>query len=355
MLHAVIMAGGSGTRFWPLSRRLSPKQFLTLGRNRSLIQSVFDRCQPMISAERFWVVTNQQLTTTTQQHLPEIPEAQIIAEPCGRNTAPCIGLAAMLIEAVDPDATMLVMPADHVIQDHQEFQNAISTAEEALQENPEQLVLFGIPPVSPETGYGYIEVSKSDSQPLHQVVGFREKPDLETAQHYLQQGRFLWNSGIFIWRASTILAAIRTHQPEIGRLLDELRSQIGTGNWNEALQQTFPLMPSVSIDYAVLEHEKKLSVVEAKFDWDDVGSWEAMSRLNPQDEVRNTAVGQTCIVDSNDCIIHSSGEQVVTLLGMQNCIVVHTPDATLVADRSDQNAIRELVKRLEEQGYDRVL
>ncbi|TWT58703.1 Alginate biosynthesis protein AlgA [Thalassoglobus neptunius] len=355
MLHAVIMAGGSGTRFWPLSRRLSPKQFLTLGRKRSLIQSVYDRCHPMIASERFWVVTNQQLTSTTQEHLPRIPVSQIIAEPCGRNTAPCIGLAALLIEAADPEATMVVMPADHVIQDYQKFQNAIAMAEEALENSPEELILFGIPPVSPETGYGYIEVSKSDSQQLHQVVGFREKPDLETAKSYVEQGRFLWNSGIFVWRASTILSAIRTHQPEIGRYLDELRSHIGTEQWNEALQKTFPLMPSVSIDYAVLEHEMKLSVVEAKFDWDDVGSWEAMSRLNPQDEAGNTSIGRTCVVDSNDCIIHSSGEQVVTLLGMENCIVVHTLDATLVADRSDQNAIRELVKRLEEQGYDRVL
>ena len=355
MLHAVIMAGGSGTRFWPLSRVAEPKQFLSLGRNRSLIQSVLDRCQPMIPPEQFWVVTGESLADLTMNHLPELPDSQIIAEPCQRNTAPCIGLAAMMIASQDPEALMLVMPADHLIDPHEEFQNSIATAVQVIESDPKKLVLFGIRPNEPATGFGYIEQGENFSNGVFRVESFREKPDLETAQNYLDTGRFFWNSGIFLWKAQTILDCLQRHQPEIGERLEHLRHHLGTPNWEKNLADEFSQMPSISIDYAVLEKETEIAVVEATFDWDDVGTWESMSRLNPTDSNGNTVIGPGCLVDSNRNIVYSDSNHVVTLVGIENCIVVHTDDATLVAYRNDEGAVRKLVEALREQGYDGVL
>lgn len=355
MLHAVIMAGGSGTRFWPLSRQGLPKQFLTLSGERSLIQSAFDRCQPTIPDERFWVVTNESMIDTTAEHLPGLPPAHLLAEPCARNTAPCVGLAAMLLAAEDPDAIMLVMPADHIISPVEEFQDAVKTAVDVVTEDPERLVLFGVPPTTPATGFGYIERKTELQSGVFEVASFREKPDRETAEEYIRQGTFYWNCGIFVWKAQTILDELEKHQPDITTHLNKLRESISSPRWNETLAETFPHMPPISIDYAVLEQSEKITVVEAPFGWDDVGSWEAMSRLHPPDKADNTIVGPACLVDSKDCIVRSVDGHVVTLLGMENCIVVHTPDATLVADRSDENAVRKLVATLKEQGYDSVL
>ncbi len=355
MLHAVIMAGGSGTRFWPLSRQALPKQFLTLSGERSLIQSAFDRCQPNIPGERFWVVTNASMISTTISHLPGVPSSHLLAEPCARNTAPCVGLAAMLLAAEDPDAIMLVMPADHIIAPIEKFQAAVQAAVDVVEEDPERLVLFGVPPTSPATGFGYIERQKELKPGVFEVASFREKPDQKTAEEYIRQGTFYWNCGIFVWKAQTILDELEKHQPDISKQLNRLCEVISTPDWDDTLADTFPHMPSISIDYAVLEQSSKIAMVEAPFDWDDVGSWEAMSRLHSSDDASNTIVGPACLVDSKDCIVRSVNGHVVTLLGMENCIVVHTPDATLVADRSDENAVRKLVATLKEQGYDNVL
>lgn len=359
MLHAVIMAGGSGTRFWPLSRRRLPKQFLTLQGERSLIQSTFDRCQPEIPAERFWVVTNASMVGTTAEHLPEIPPAQLLPEPCARNTAPCVGLAAHLLVAQNPDAIMLVMPADHVIAPTDVFRAAVQRAAAIVEEHPEQLVLFGVPPTYPATGFGYIErgseLTNNATSGAFNVAAFHEKPELARAEEYLQQGRFYWNCGIFVWKATTILAELAKHQPQLTDCLQQIPPDVASAEFANKLQQQFPLMPSISIDHAVLEHAERISVIEAPFQWDDVGSWEALSRLQPPDAAGNTIVGKACVVESRDCIVRSAGEHVVSLLGMEHCIVVQTPEATLVADRRDENAIRRLVAALEAQGYDHLL
>lgn len=355
MLHAVIMAGGSGTRFWPLSRQDLPKQFLKISSDRSLIQAAYDRCQPLIPGERFWVVTNQSMIATSAEHLPEVPATHLLPEPCARNTAPCVGLAALLLVAEDPDAIMLVMPADHVISPQEKFQAAVRTAVDVVQQDPERLVLFGVPPTSPATGFGYIERGEQLTDHVFEVAAFREKPDRETAADYLRQQKFYWNCGIFVWKAQTILDELRKHQPDIALQLDRLQAAIGTSAWESVFADAFPQMTSISIDYAVLEHSQHISVVEAPFDWDDVGSWEAMSRLNSIDSNGNTVVGKACLVDSTDCIVRSTDQHVVGLLGLENCIVVHTPDATLVANRGDENAVRQLVAALKEQGYDDVL
>ncbi|MEZ5943760.1 MAG: mannose-1-phosphate guanylyltransferase [Planctomycetaceae bacterium] len=357
MLHAVIMAGGSGTRFWPLSRKSVPKQFLSLGGDRSLIQQAFDRCQPWIPGERTWVVTNERLADLTSDHLPEVPASQILLEPCGRNTAPCIALAAMCLLKRDPDATMLVMPADHVIGPAERFQAAVETASQLISDSPDSLVLFGVPPTYPSTGFGYIE--RADVIPGHsgafQVQAFREKPNREIAEEYLRAGTFFWNCGIFVWRADQILEAIRTHEPEMAALADELKPHFGQDSWNTKLVELFPQMKSISIDFAVLERETDIAVVEAPFDWDDVGSWPALERLHSQDENGNTIVGLHRGVDTRNTIVHSTADHVVATIGIEDCIVVHTSDATLVASRQDENAIRQLIELMQNVGDESLL
>ena len=354
MLHAVIMAGGSGTRFWPLSRAGKPKQFLALGGDRSLIQQAFDRCQPWIPGRRTWVVTNARLADLTASHLPEVPPSQILQEPCGRNTAPCVLLAAMCLLQQDADADMLVMPADHVIGPPEQFQQAVDEALRLIQADPMRLVLFGVPPTYPSTGFGYIErdISLDERGQSFLVKSFREKPDRKTAEEYLRLGTFFWNCGIFVWKARRIVDALRQHEPEMYQLAEQLMQHFGRPSWSEALQSLFPNMKSISIDYAVLEREAGIAVVEAPFDWDDVGSWPALERLHGQDDAGNTVVGRYYGVDTSNCIIHSANDHLVTTIGMRDCIVVHTPDATLVASRQDENAIRELIKLLQDRGED---
>lgn len=352
MLHAVIMAGGSGTRFWPLSRAACPKQFLRLGGDRSLIQQAFDRCQPWIPGERTWVVTNERLAALTAEHLPEVPLLHILQEPCGRNTAPCVGLAAMCLLQQDPNAVMLVMPADHVIGPPELFRKAVDDAMRLVEEDPQRLVLFGVPPTYPSTGFGYIERSSgiAGHPGAFTVQAFREKPDRETADRYVHAGTFFWNCGIFVWRADRILAAIAQHEPAMYQFIEQLRPHFGQKTWRAELIRLFPEMPSISIDYAVLERESNIAVVEAPFDWDDVGSWPALERLQTADAHGNTIVGLHRGVDTSDCIVHTTGQHMVATLGLKNCIVVHTPDATLVASRDDENAIRQLIQLMQSSG-----
>jgi len=347
MLHSVIMAGGSGTRFWPLSRKSLPKQFLTLSGERSLIQQAFDRCQPWIPAERTWVVTGRHLAALTQDHLPDVPATQILQEPAARNTAPCLGLAALCLLEQDPDAIMLVMPADHVIEDHPAFQADIQRAQQLVQDHPDQLVLFGVPPTYPATGFGYIERGTPLRDGVFEVVAFREKPDRDTADQYLRAGTFFWNCGIFVWRADRILQALETHEPELAQGIRSLKSSLHRPEWNDSLGKVFPTLKSISIDYAVLEREQKIAVVEARFPWDDVGGWEAVARLVPADAHGNSIVGRGLALDSRNCVIRSSSEHVIAVLGIDDCIVVHTPDATLVTRRGDDEAIRKVIQGLQ--------
>ena len=369
MLHAVIMAGGSGTRFWPLSRRQLPKQFLKFAGDRTLIQDAAKRCPPVVTSDRTWVVTNAAHAVETSRQLPDVPASQILVEPCGRNTAPCIGLAAIQLLAVDPDATMLVMPADHVIQPAGMFQQAVREAEALVTREPCSLILFGIEPTQPATGFGYIQrgepvqmpaadgtvssgsrASAASGWPTFRVRSFQEKPNQLTAARYVASGEYYWNCGIFVWRAQAILDALATFAPEITAPLKRLRAGIGTPEWPELLEAVFPEMPSISIDYAVLEKTSHVCVLEAPFDWDDVGSWQSLPRLLSSDREGNTAVGQVCNIDSTGCIIRSTEDHLVATIGVKDLIVVHTPTATLVADKRDESSIKQLIAELERRG-----
>jgi mannose-1-phosphate guanylyltransferase len=392
MLHAVIMAGGSGTRFWPQSRRGRPKQLLRLAGFRTMIQATVDRVATRIPPERTWVVTNRDQAEATAAQLPQLPPANLLIEPCGRNTAPCIGLAAIHLLHADSDAVMLVMPADHVIRPDDAFLAAVESAVAAVQQQPDALVLFGVPPTGPATGYGYIERGKQSGKrnvawtsvhasvtdsgrpiqpslawtevhattpfrlPPSPVASFREKPDAATARQYLDAGNFYWNCGIFVWRAEGILAALGEFEPEIHERLLRLQGSLDGLDWEQQLDVEFPQIKSISIDYAVLERSPNVCVIEAPFEWDDVGSWESLPRLAGTDDAGNTVDARHVGLQTRRCIVRSTDDgHVVATVGVDDLIIVHTPDATLVARRGDEAGIRELVEELKARGYDDVL
>lgn len=357
MIHAVIMAGGSGTRFWPESRRTTPKQFLKLTGERTLLQETYSRCRPLVPPDRVWVVTNERLARGTAEQLPDVPAANILIEPCGRNTAPCVGLAALHLQRADPEAVMAVLPADHVIQPAGVFREALTQAADLVSANGERLVLFGVRPSYPATGYGYIERGEplDSAASACRVATFREKPDVETATQYVAAGRFLWNCGIFVWRAERILRAIAEHRPRMSASLQRIAGSLGASNAGTVLADEFPQIESLSIDVAVLELDDQSVVIEAPFAWDDVGSWQAMARLHGADADGNTVLGLHRGIDTHGCIVRTSGDHLVTTIGISDCVIVHTPDATLVARKDDEAAIRRLIELLQERGDERFL
>lgn len=358
MLHAVIMAGGSGTRFWPESRRSRPKQFLKMKGDRSLIQQAIDRCQPDIPASRVWIATGTSYISESQKQVPEVNPQHILAEPCGRNTAPCIGLAAIHIVKEDPDATMLVMPADHIIAPPERFRDAVRHAAEIIQTNKQASVLIGVVPTFAATGYGYIErgepLSGAASGAFH-VKSFREKPNRETAQEFLASGHYFWNSGIFVWNAKHILEMLAEFQPETYRRLQILSKAIGTPQWNDTLNAEFPGMTPESIDVGVLEKARDVVVLPAPFEWDDVGSWLSLVRLLGSNDEGNTVDAAHRGLDTRNCIVRGPKDHMIATIGVEGLVIVHTPEATLVARKDDENGLRKLVALLQERGDERFL
>jgi mannose-1-phosphate guanylyltransferase len=361
MLHAIIMAGGSGTRFWPESRDLRPKQLLRFAGERSMIQATVDRLQGLVPPERTLIATNARLMGIVAEQLPELPPEAILGEPCKRDTAPCIGLAALLVSRNDPQATMAVMPSDHVIRPDEAFQQAIQFAAELVEENSARIVTFGIRPTYPAESFGYIErgdrletagaVNRKSPAPVFRVRQFREKPKADVARGYVESGNFYWNSGIFVWRASTILQALSQHQPEMFGHLRRIAEAFGQPRYQALLEEEFAAIRGVSIDYAVMEHAKEVAVIEAPYRWDDVGSWQALARLHGEDENGNTILGKHLGVNTSGTIVRGPNNHLIVTLGLKDCVIVHTPDATLVANKHDEESIRQVVKLLQEKGW----
>jgi mannose-1-phosphate guanylyltransferase len=353
MLHAVIMAGGSGTRFWPASRHAKPKQLLTFTGNRSMIQSTVDRLDGLVPAEHILIVTGKHLVEPIAAELPQLPANAILGEPCRRDTAPCIGLAASLLACDDSEATMIVMPADHVIEPVAAFQQAIREAAALVEDDPTRIVTFGIKPTYPAESFGYIERGEAlpGSDATYKVRKFREKPNADVAREYVDSGNFYWNSGIFIWRASTILNALAEHEPAMYKHLMTIATAAGTDKFDSTLQAEFAKIIGKSIDFAVMEHYENVLVCEAPFDWNDVGSWGALPQLAGTDDQQNTIEGKHIGVDTECTIVRSEGDHLIVTIGLRDCIVVHTADATLVADRSQEEQVRQAVKRMEENGW----
>lgn len=353
MLHAVIMAGGSGTRFWPASRKLVPKQLLALSGQRTMIQSTVDRLGDLIPPSRQMVITNKILADAVREQLPELPIANVVGEPCKRDTAPCVGLAAAMIQRIDPDGTMAVMPSDHVIASPEKFQAALAAAEKLIDEDPTRIVTFGIRPTYPAESFGYIQrgtAMKADGVSAFKVEKFREKPDAKTAEEYVAAGTFYWNSGIFLWRASTILDAMKSNVPEISRHIEAIAASMGKPTFDETLEREFTAIKGMSIDYAVMESYPNVVTIEATFPWDDVGSWQALSRLNDPDADGNTVVGSHVGIDTKGCIVMTQGDHTVVTIDVEDLIVVQTADATLVAPKHAEERVREAVAALEQRG-----
>lgn len=359
MLHVMIMAGGSGTRFWPASRHALPKQLLNLAGDRTMIQATLHRLGELAPADRVLVLTGERLVKLLASQLPELPAASVIGEPCRRDTAPAIGLAAAIMVRRDADATMVVMPADHVIRPDAAFQQAVAQAAALVERQPHTLVTFGIRPSYAAESFGYIErgaaIAGSDGAPTFRVQSFREKPKGEVARQYVEAGRYYWNAGIFVWKARTILAALERFEPAMHARLMTIAQSFGSDDFPEVFARQFAAIAGKSIDYAVMEHYDDVAVIEAPFEWDDLGSWRALARLHGTDEHGNTRAGRNLVVRATNSIIRSTDEHLVAVIGVDNIIVVHTPDATLVVNQNDEEAVREIVKLIQDQGWDQYL
>jgi mannose-1-phosphate guanylyltransferase len=359
MLHAVVMAGGSGTRFWPMSRRNRPKHLLALVGSESLLQQTVRRISPLVPPERTWVITGADHVGATRQQLPELLAPAIIAEPCRRDTAPCIGLAATLVSRADADATLVVLPADHVIEPGEEFRRAIEIAESLIQEDGRRLVTLGIKPDRPATGYGYIQrgtrIEGLRAQPTFRVSRFREKPARELAEEYVRSGDYYWNSGIFVWTAATIRSELCVRRTQLIESLDRIGAAWGGSTQDKVFAAEYERIEPISIDYAVLEHADNVVVIEAGFRWDDVGSWGAIGRLQVADTDSNTVRGDHCGLGTKSSIVISDPGHLVATIGLENLIVVQCGNATLVADRTNEESVKQLVERMRQLGFEQFL
>ena len=356
MLHAIVMAGGSGTRFWPASRAALPKQLLALAGEHTLLEETVARLDGLLPLDRVMVVTAARLLDAVRRQLPGIPAAGLVGEPCKRDTAPCIGLAALLVARHDPAATMAVMPSDHVIVPAKAFQRAILQAADLVEQSPGRLVTFGIRPTYPAEGFGYIQQGAvlpvgPGAAPAHAVAQFREKPPASVAAEYLAAGTYLWNSGIFVWKAATIIAALEERQPECLAHLRRIAAAWDGPHRDGVFAEEFAAIKGISIDYAVLEHAADVAVIEAPFTWDDLGGWSAVARQRGTDAAGNTVVGRHLGVDSSGTIVHTGHDHLVVTLGLEDMLVVHTADATLVASRAHEEAVRRVVAELEKRGW----
>jgi mannose-1-phosphate guanylyltransferase len=354
-VYGLILAGGRGTRFWPKSRRATAKQVLRLFGDRSLIQQTVQRLRPVLPPERIWILTNSHLRDEIVRQLPEVPKRQILAEPAQRNTAPAIGLAAQILHELDPESIMGVFPADHVIGKPRQYVRLLKAALKAARTG--KIVVLGIQPRWPETGYGYIEFPKSVKpgglEPLA-VKRFREKPDAATAARFLKAGNFYWNAGMFFWKTSVLLDALRQHLPKTASLLASL-PPFSSRKFTKSLGEAFPKTENISIDYAVLERAANVVGLPAgDIAWNDVGSWNAVYELHARDRAGNALRTHTMIEDSAGNYVDAE-KKLVALLGVKDLIVVDTPDALLIADRGRAQQVGDLVKLLEKAGHHHLL
>jgi len=351
-LYFVIMAGGRGTRFWPRSRIKRPKQLLDIVGTKTILEQTIDRLLPLTDLEHIFIVTEISQVKAVKALLPGLSKSRLIVEPLGKNTAPCIGLAALILERLNPEAIMVVLPADHYISRVSSFQETLLATAQASQYG-DYLITLGIPPTFPETGYGYLErgkkVTEIKSHRIWRVKAFHEKPDRPKAEAMLKTGKFFWNSGMFVWTVSAILKKMSQLTPEMYEQLMKLKKFLGTSQWEKALKTAYERMENISIDYAVMEKADNVVMIEGDFGWNDVGSWEAVYQLEPKDEQGNCLKGPVWVLDSQGCLIHSP-QKAVGLIGMKDLIVVDTPDALLICPRERAQEVKKIVELLEAQG-----
>lgn len=344
--HLVIMAGGVGSRIWPMSTSDRPKQFIDmLGVGRSLIQLTYDRFEGVCASENVWVVTNKQYEQIVREQLPEIPAENILLEPCRRNTAPCIAYVSWRIKAKDPKANIVVTPSDAIVLNVPEFRRVITQSLKFTSET-DAIVTLGIKPNRPETGYGYIQADLSTSSPrnkeIFRIDTFREKPDLETAKRYIQQNNFFWNAGIFVWSVSTIVNAFRIYAPAISKVFEGLLNVYGTDKEQEMIDKLYPECEKISVDYAIMEKAEEIFVCPADFGWSDLGSWSSLLMHTHHDLYGNSLIGNDISVyDTTNCIIHATEEKKVVVQGLDGYIVAEKGDTLLVCKISEEQRIRQ--------------
>ena len=344
--HLVIMAGGIGSRFWPMSTPERPKQFVdVLGTGRTFIQMTVDRFKGILPAENVWVVTSQAYEDIVAEQLPEVPRGNILLEPCRRNTAPCIAYAAWRIKSIDPKATIVVSPSDHLVLDVPEFQRVITSAMD-FASTSDAIVTLGMKPTRPETGYGYIQTDMScpsaRNKEIYRVDAFREKPDLATAEKYIRKPNMLWNAGIFIWNVSTVVNALRVYAPEINEVFEKLLPLYGTDKEQEAINENFPKCESISVDYAILEKSEEIYCFPASFGWSDLGTWGSLRENVSRDNNGNAVIGNNVqTFETRDCVIHCSEERRVVVQGLEGYIVAEKDNTLLICKLSEEQRIKQ--------------
>ncbi|MBR6104164.1 MAG: mannose-1-phosphate guanylyltransferase [Paludibacteraceae bacterium] len=347
MNHVIIMAGGVGSRFWPLSTPKMPKQFIDImGMGRTMIQMTVDRFLPICPIENIWVVTNEAYVSIVHEQLPGIPMCNILAEPAARNTAPCIAYAGWKIKQKDANANLVVTPSDALVLDPVAFRGYITEAL-SFTENKDAIVTIGIKPTRPETGYGYVQSQAATvSGNVHKVDAFREKPDLETAKQYFADSKYLWNAGIFVWNVNTLEQSIRNFAPQIARLMDEMASSFYTDKENAVVGEKFVQSEKISIDYAVMEKHPQVFTIPSEFGWSDLGNWASLHGLLTQDDRHNAAVGNVKFYDCENCVVHVAEERNVVVQGLDGYIVSEKNGQLLICKKTEEQRIKEFSSNL---------
>jgi mannose-1-phosphate guanylyltransferase len=353
--YAVIMAGGVGKRFWPQSRRATPKQLLPIAGNKSMLRMTIDRLKHITGEDRILIITNSDQEEAIRLECGELPVENILIEPEGKNTAPAIGLAAIIIQHRDPDAVMGVFPADHYIKDVKSFTKYIEQGIKIADEM-RGLVTFGVVPTRPATGYGYIQFHdrKNPDEPIFAVKAFAEKPDSNTAELFLESGDFLWNSGMFVWRVDSILQSFQEFLPEIWDSLENIKGAIGKSVWDAVLTVEWATLRSISIDYGVMEKAQNVFVVRVDFSWNDVGSWDAVHEMRKKDKDRNVSKGEVIFYGSENNLVFANGKT-VAMVGVDDLVVIDTKDALLIIPRGQTERVKELVDSFEKEKRDSLL
>jgi mannose-1-phosphate guanylyltransferase len=355
--YVAIMAGGIGSRFWPMSRSRYPKQFLDiLGLGRTLIQQSYDRYSQVVPKENVYVVTSQEYVDIVKEQLPELPVANILSEPSRKNTAACIAYVAFRLQAENPDAVMIAAPADHLVTETEQF---VSTAQKALDfvSTVNSLVTIGIKPTHPNTGYGYIQHDVREAAPdVYKVKTFTEKPNEEIAKAFMASGDFLWNAGIFTWKVSNILKAFESHLPEVYEVFAAEKDQFNTAGEKEAIERIYPQCTNISVDFGVMEKASNVYVIPASFGWSDLGTWNSASDNMDKDYFGNAVVGKNVmVVDANNCMVHVPDNKLVLLQGLRDYIIVDTPDALLICKKEKEQQIKEYVAEVKRNIGDQYL
>ena len=344
--HLVIMAGGVGSRFWPMSTTEKPKQFIdVLGVGKTLIQLTVERFGDLFAQENIWVVTNQKYAPIVEEQLPNIPKANILCEPCRRNTAPCIAYVSWRIKSNDPKANIVVTPSDHIVMDTAEFQRVIKECMRFTSET-DAIVTLGMKPNRPETGYGYIQADLSTSslrnKEIYRVDSFREKPDLKTAEQYIKKNYYFWNAGIFIWNVNTIVNAFRIYEPAMAKIFESMQSVYGTDKEQAFINERFPECENISVDYAIMEKAEEIFVCPADFGWSDLGTWGSLHGQSKKDLYGNATIGQNIsLIESHNCIVHTTQEKKVVIQGLDGYIIAEKDDTLLICKLSEEQRIKQ--------------